>query len=54
MSEQDERTRTSDADQSRDKIEDPQVGLDRLRNVLKRILSVRKQDLTRREDTLHR
>ena len=51
MSAQKRLTRTSGADQSPERINDPPAGLDRLRHALKRILSVSKSDVSRRAGT---
>lgn len=50
MSATNEASRTSkDADQSPERIDDPQAGLARLREVMRRILRVDKSDLIDRE-----
>lgn len=45
MSETNEANRTKDADQSPERIDDPQAGLARFRDAMRRILRVNKQGL---------
>ena len=54
MSEKQEHTRTPDADQGPERIDDPPAGLDRLKKTLKRILKVPKSAIENTGDETRR